>query len=86
MVRDGTPRFDRVVAAEGNQLVEDVARSVAFYRRTDPEVRSVRLLLGAPMADANALAQRLGVQPEILSSTPFDSLVIEGLAVAEVDP
>ena len=86
MVRDGTPRFDRVVAAEGNQLVEDVARSVAFYRRTDPEVRSVRLLLGAPMPDANALAQRLGVQPEILSSTPFDSLVIEGLAVAEVDP
>jgi hypothetical protein len=46
----------------------------------------VRLLLVASMAEAGALAQRLGVQPEILPSTPFDSLVIEGLAVAEVDP
>jgi len=86
IVRDGTPRFDRVVAAEGDQLVEAVERSVAFYRRTDPEVRGVRLLLGAPMPDADALAQRLGVQPEVIRSAPFDSLVIEGLAVAEVEP
>jgi Tfp pilus assembly PilM family ATPase len=92
MVRDGTPRFDRVIAAEGDELVEgarlveEVARSVAFYRRTDPEVRAVRLLLAAPMPDADALAQRLGVQYEIIRSTPFDSLVIEGLAVAEVEP
>ena len=86
MVRDGTPRFDRVVAADGDQLVEDVARSVAFYRRTDPEVRAVRLLLAAPMPDADGLAQRLGVEFEIIRSTPFDSLVIEGLAVAEVEP
>jgi len=86
IVRDGTPRFDRVVAAEGDQLVEAVERSVAFYRRTDPEVRGVRLLLGAPMPDADALAQRLGVQPEVIHSAPFDSLVIEGLAVAEVEP
>jgi Tfp pilus assembly PilM family ATPase len=85
MVRDGTPCFDRAVAPEGPQLVEDVARSVAFYRRSDPEVRTVRLLLAASMPDADALAQRLGVQPEIIRSTPFDSLVIEGLAVAELE-
>ena len=66
--------------------MEAVERSVAFYRRTDPEVRAVRLLLGAPMPDADALAQRLGVQPEVIRSAPFDSLVIEGLAVAEVEP
>jgi hypothetical protein len=86
MVRDGTPRFDRSVAAAGQQLLEDVARSVAFYRRMDPEVRAVRLLLAAPMPDADALAARLGVKAEIIHSTPFDSLVIEGLAVAELEP
>jgi hypothetical protein len=52
----------------------------------DPEVRAVRLLLAAPMAEADALAARLGVQPELIHSTPFDSLVIEGLAVAELEP
>jgi Tfp pilus assembly PilM family ATPase len=86
MVRDGTPRFERSVAAAGHQLLEDVTRSVAFYRRMDPEVRAVRLLLAAPMAEADALAARLGAKPEIIHSTPFDSLVIEGLAVAEVEP
>lgn len=86
MVRDGTPRFDRTLAATGHQLLEDVARSVAFYRRKDPEVRAVRLLLAAPMAEADALAARLGVKPETIHSTPFDSLVIEGLAVAELEP
>ena len=86
MVRDGTPRFERSVAVAGRKLLEDVARSVAFYRRMDPEVRAVRLLLAAPMAEADALAARLGVKPEVIHSTPFDSLVIEGLAVAEVEP
>lgn len=86
MVRDGTPRFDRTLAATGHQLLEDVARSVAFYRRKDPEVRAVRLLLAAPMAEADSLAARLGVKPETIHSTPFDSLVIEGLAVAELEP
>ena len=86
MVRDGIPRFDRSVAAAGHQLLEDVTRSVAFYRRMDPEVGAVRLLLAAPMPDADALAARLGVEPEIIHSTSFDSLVIEGLAVAEVEP
>lgn len=86
MVRDGTPRFDRSLAATGHQLLEDVARSVAFYRRKDPEVHALRLLLAAPMAEADALAARLGVKPEIIHSTPFDSLVIEGLAVAELEP
>ena len=38
------------------------------------------------MPDADALAQRLGVQPEVIHSAPFDSMVIEGLAVAEVEP
>ncbi|MEI6112148.1 MAG: hypothetical protein WCP63_10860 [Cyanobium sp. ELA712] len=86
MVRDGTPRFERSLAAAGDQLVEHVARCVAFYRRIDPEVGAVRLLLAAPMAEADALAARLGVQPELIHSTPFDSLVIEGLAVAELEP
>jgi Tfp pilus assembly PilM family ATPase len=86
MVRDGTPRFERSVAVAGHKLLEDVARSVAFYRRMDPEVRAVRLLLAAPMAEADALAARLGAKPEVIHSTPFDSLVIEGLAVAEVEP
>jgi len=86
MLRDGTPCFDRSVAAEGQQLLDDVARSVAFYRRMDPAVRTVRLLLAAPISDGDALAARLGVKAEIIHTSPFDSLVIEGLAVAEVDP
>lgn len=84
MVRNGIPCFDRSVASHGHQLVEDVARSVAFYKRMDPEVRNVRLFLGASTPEADALAQRLGVKPETIRSEPFDSLVIQGLAVAEV--
>jgi hypothetical protein len=61
--------------------VAAVAAVTAVTERATYVVGSV-----ASMAEAGALAQRLGVQPEILPSTPFDSLVIEGLAVAEVDP
>jgi Tfp pilus assembly PilM family ATPase len=83
LVRDGIPRYHRILPAPGDRLVEEVARSLAFYRRTDPEVRGLRLLQSAPLPEAEAVAAQLGVSLETLSSTPFDSLVIEGLATAE---
>jgi len=85
MVRDGIPRFERSLDTEADQLVDDVCRSIDFFRRIDPEVREVRFIQTAPLPETDAIAARLGVVPETLGSSPFDSLVIEGLAVPETE-
>jgi hypothetical protein len=85
MMRDGIPRFERSLDTDAEQLVDDVCRSIAFYRRVDPVVREVRFIQTAPMPETEAIVARLGVEAEILGPSPFDSLVIEGLAVPEAD-
>jgi len=83
MVADGIPRFDRSIPLIGEARLEEVLRSVTFYRRTDAEVRRIRLFQASPVEDAEALARRLGVPLETLKPE-FDSLVLAGLAIPEV--
>jgi Tfp pilus assembly PilM family ATPase len=82
LVRDEIPCFDRTITLTGEARIEEVERSVAFYRRRDREVKRVRLVQGTPVPEAEAVGQRLGVPVETLS-LEFDSLVLAGLAIPE---
>jgi Tfp pilus assembly PilM family ATPase len=86
LIRGGVPVFERSVASEGSALVNDLVRSVDFYRRQDTAVRGLRLLLSRPLAEQPQLESRLSVSAEQLSSEPFGSLVLQGLAIPEVMP
>ena len=83
MLFRSAPRFDRPIANNGAQLVEDALSSIRFYRRADPEVGSIRLMHSAPIPEIQTLAEALSVDAESIASAPFDSLVMEGLAVPE---
>lgn len=82
LMRDGLPCFDRSISLIGQARLEEVERSVLFYRRRDPEVKRIRLVQATAVDEGEAVARRLGVPLETLS-TPFDSLVLTGLAVPE---
>ena len=84
LVRDEIPCFDRTITLTGDARIEEVERSVAFYRRRDPEVKRIRLVQATPVPEADGVAQRLGVSLETLS-LEFDSLVLTGLAIPEED-
>jgi Tfp pilus assembly PilM family ATPase len=86
LFRDGIPRYERSVAAKGSQLVAELSRSIAFYRRTDPQVRDLRLLHAGPLPELQALQLELGVKAEPASHGSFDSLILQGLASLEVAP
>lgn len=83
LFRNGIPRYERRLAAQGPSLCGELARCIAFYRRVDPEARHLRLMLSRPMDLADSLGAELGVPAETLENTPFDSLVIRGLATPE---
>ena len=82
LVRDGIPRFDRTIQEVAHQRVDEVVRSIEFYRRSDPEVRRLRLIQSSPLPDGEAVAAALQVPLET-PELEFDSLVISGLAIAE---
>ena len=86
LFRDGIPRYERSVVATGAELVAELSRSIAFYRRTDPQVRGLRLLHSGPLPELQALQLELGVTAEPTSHGAFDSLVLQGLASLEVTP
>lgn len=82
LVRDEIPCFDRTITLTGEARIEEVERSVTFYRRRDPEVKRIRLVQATPVPEAEEVARRLGVSVETLP-LEFDSLVLAGLAVPE---
>ncbi len=86
LIRGGVPVFERSMAGGGAALVNDLVRSVEFYRRQDSAVRGLRLLLTQPLAELPQLESRLSVMAEQLSSEPFGSLVLQGLAIPEFMP
>jgi len=86
LVLGGVPVFERSMASEGSALVNQLVRSVDFYRRQDSAVRGLRLLLTRPLAVLPQLESRLSVSAEQLSPEPFGSLVLQGLAIPEFMP
>jgi len=77
------PVFDWPLPQDDEALVREVNRCVTFYRRRDPSIRRLRLLLSAPLPSQDSLQDALGVRAEILTPEPFGSLVLQGLAMAE---
>ena len=59
-----------------------------FYRRQDPSLNSLRLLLCEPLPEEEQidLESRLAVGAELLDHGDFGSLVLQGLAVADLTP
>ena len=86
LIRDGLPVFERRLTGSGEVLADDLVRCVAFYRRQDPAVRGLRLLLTHPLEERSALESRLSVTAEDLTADPFGSLVLQGLATPELQP
>ena len=86
LVRAGVPVFERALLSTGEALVDDLVRSIAFYRRQDSAVQDVRLLLTAPLPLRPQLEARLSLLAEEISPEPFGSLVLQGLAMPEAQP
>ncbi len=84
LLRRAEPVFDWPLPEEDGALVREVNRCVAFYRRREPSIRRLRLLLSAAMASQDNLQDALGVRAEILTPEPFGSLVMQGLAMPEL--
>ena len=87
-LRAGMPVFERGIARDGPSVVAEINRSQLFYRRQDPAVSRLRLLLCEPLPDGEQeeLESRLGVEAELLDNGDFGSLVLQGLAVPDVTP
>jgi hypothetical protein len=85
LFRDGLPRFERSLALSGEALVAEINRCIAFYRRSDPAVRGLRLLHSGSLPEAEALTAALGVAAEPTHEDPFDSLILQGLASLEAE-
>lgn len=83
LLRRAEPVFDWPLPQADDELVREVERCLAFYRRQDPSIRRLRLLLSAPLPSQDQLQEALGVRAEILTPEPFGSLVLQGLATLE---
>ncbi len=83
LLRRTEPVFDWSLPQDHDALVREAHRCVTFYRRQDPSIRRLRLLLSAPLPSQDSLQDALGVRAEILTPEPFGSLVLQGLAMAE---
>ncbi len=86
LVRAGVPVFERALLSSGDALVDDLVRSIAFYRRQDSAVHDVRLLLTDTVPMRAQLEARLSLLAEDLTPEPFGSLVLQGLAMPESQP
>jgi hypothetical protein len=87
-LREGLPVFERRIPRESRAVVAEIERSVLFYRRQDPSLNSLRLLLCEPLPEEEQidLESRLAVGAELLDHGDFGSLVLQGLAVADLTP
>lgn len=86
LVRGGVPVFERVLLSSGDALVDELERCVAFYRRQDSAAQQLRLLLSEALQERPLIEARLSVLAEELTSEPFGSLVLQGLAMQEPQP
>lgn len=84
LYRDGIPRFEHTLQATGAVLVGEISRCLAFYRRSDREVRDLRMFQSGELPEAAAIAQELGLELKSVTPEPFDSLILRGLASLEV--
>jgi len=79
--RQGIPLYERRLAMNDPQLIEQIETLVAFYRSRDRGFRLGHLWLGAPLEQQDQLAAALGLPLEQPNCAPYDSLVLQGLAL-----
>jgi hypothetical protein len=79
----GVPVFERLLPADGPELIDELRRCLAFYHRQEPGLRQLRLLQTQRLDVQMELEQELGVRAEILSPEPYGSLLLQGLAIRE---
>jgi Tfp pilus assembly PilM family ATPase len=84
LVRQGLPVFERLLPQAPSDPWAELQRCLAFYRRQDPGVGGLRLLLAGELPGWEQLEEVLGVRAEQLNPEPFGSLVLQGLAHPEV--
>lgn len=83
-IREGVPVFEWPLPEEAKGLVDEVKRCLAFLRREFPGDGSVRLLLEGALEDPEGFANALGLPLANTSCAPYNSLVLQGLAVPEL--
>ena len=79
----GMPVFERPLPEDGDGLVEELQRCLAFYHRQEPSLNSLRLLVAGRLECEAELASTLGVPVETIGFEPYGSLLLKGLAVRE---
>lgn len=83
LFHQGVPVFERPLPEDGDLLIGELERCLAFYHRQEPGLRSLRLLQSATLENQQELEETLGVTAEIVTGAPFGSLLLKGLAAME---
>ena len=86
VLQDGVPQFERSLPAAGPALLAELQRCLAFLRQRLAAPGPLALCSTVPLADGDTLAQALGVPVQLPELGPYGSLVLQGLAMAEVQP
>jgi Tfp pilus assembly PilM family ATPase len=81
LLRRAEPVFNWSLPEGDDELVREVRRCVDFYRRQDPAVGPLRLLMSTSLSCQDRLQDALGVSAETLTADPYGSLVLQGLAM-----
>lgn len=79
----GVPVFERTLPTDGDFLIDELLRCLAFYQRQEPGLASLRLLQTRPFDNQDELEASVGVTAEIIAAAPFGSLLLKGLAARE---
>lgn len=82
----GVPVFERNLPAGGEPLLQELQRSLDFYRRQNSRLLGLRLLVTTAGEDLDAIEALLEMPAELLSPEPYGSLVLQGLATPEIGP
>lgn len=83
MLRSGIPVFEHRLPGEPDQLLSELMRALAFYRRQDQGARSLRLLITAPLPEQERIEAALGLPAWLCPAGDYGSLVLQGLAMQE---
>jgi hypothetical protein len=78
--------FEWPLPEQAEAQVGEVARCLAFLQRKFGAVERVELLLEGQIEGVEALEEALGVEAVRVSTAPYGSLVMRGLAIPETTP
>lgn len=86
LLRRGEPLFETDFEPRVQLFLDPLQRCLAWYRRRDPAVRSLRLLLSGELPGLERLEAELGVRAEPLDPGGYGSVALRGLACGGLLP